>query len=150
MSRSAFKVISKLFKFFQPKPAVKPARRGPARAPSVTATGRLARGPERERDKVLAPQTRQWLKSLPPSARPTELAERYPRICNHLVMIWNDDFLMDSYLNNLLVDNRGGRAGFAPTIGAELIRLHVFYANTKAHPHAANAWDDRMLAVGDR
>ncbi|CAN5484958.1 hypothetical protein BH09PSE5_BH09PSE5_04670 [soil metagenome] len=144
------KVLNLLFSLLRRKPTHSRARRPSERRPSVATSGKAARGPDRARDKTLALETVRWMNSLPPSARPNELAALHPRICNHLAMIWSDQILMENYFNGLLVDTRGGRSGFSPKVGNELIRLHVFYANTKAHPHAAKAWDDRMLAVGDR
>lgn len=144
------KLLSLLF-LTRRKPA-KSRRRAPSRL-SIhgSPNGPNTRTPLRERDKTLAPETRVWLKALPPAARPVELAARFPRICNHIALVWTEQLLIEDYFSNLLVDNRGGkRTGFPPGIANELIRLHVFFINTMSSPHAVKAWDDRMLAVGDR
>jgi hypothetical protein len=108
------------------------------------------RAPAREQDKTLAPETLRWMRALPNHRRPLSLAAAYPRICNKLALIWADNLLTEYYFNGLLLDTRGGRKGFAPKIAAELISLHEFHVRNLSSPEAVKAWDDRMLAVGDR
>ncbi|CAN5468927.1 hypothetical protein BH09PSE5_BH09PSE5_23100 [soil metagenome] len=88
--------------------------------------------------------------TLPRSVMPLELAHTYPRVCNHLALCWPDPHLTQNYFDSLLIDRRGDRRGFPPQVANELIALHEFYERTVATPDAIKAWDDRMLAVGDR
>lgn len=147
---SATPMISILLKLFRKSstPRLTPAARA-ARERAARVAGRYGRKPPSLQDRSLTPEAQQWMQSLPPPARPQELASRFPRICNRIVSIWDDGEAMESCFNSLLVDHRGGRQGFPPQVGSELIRLHVFYVNTRISPHAIRARDDRMLAVGD-
>lgn len=126
------------------------SRRSSSAGSQTMRTGPEARGQQRAHDQALATHTLEWLKKLPHAARPQAVANRYPRICNHLALIWSDDHLVERYFDSLLIDNRGGRRGFPPDVGAELIRLHEFFERNRTTKPGTKAWDDRMMAVGDR
>ena len=86
-------------------------------------------------DRVLLSATHLWLRHIPGHCQPKQLCRHYPRVANALASSWGDPALGDRLLTDLLVDTRGGRAGFPPRIVAELqvltrLRLHV---REKAH-----------------
>jgi hypothetical protein len=143
-------MLSKLIALFTRKPPAIPKRRPPSREPMAAVTGPAARTTPRDRDLTLQPEGQRWLQQLPASVRPQALPVRYPRICNHLALLWADEQLVDNYFDSLLVDNRGSRTGFPPEVAAELITLHNYFNNTRAKGPGNKAWDDRTLAVGDR
>lgn len=72
---------------------------------------------------ALTPAAVRWLASLPPEARPLELCRRFPRIGNQLAALWSHPDGILAYLEDLLIDNRGGRQGFPGGIALELSRL---------------------------
>ncbi|QYY28072.1 MULTISPECIES: hypothetical protein [Cupriavidus] len=67
-----------------------------------------------------------WLMSLPPEARPMELCRRYPRIGNQLAALWPHPTAIRAYLEDLLIDKRGGRQGFPGGIATELSQLQEY------------------------
>ena len=91
---------------------------------------RLRREP-RECDRAVTGTTRRWLRELPARRRPLRLCELYPRVANRIAWCWNDPELIDSVLQDLLVDRRGGRQGFTPSIVRELQRLREFNAQQR-------------------
>jgi hypothetical protein len=50
---------------------------------------------------------------LPEQVRPNALATRVARIANFICAVWDDPPACRQYLEELLVDRRGGRKGFA-------------------------------------
>jgi hypothetical protein len=84
------------------------------------------RAPLREADRALALETRLWMLRLPPTLRPTALAEAYPRVANRIARDWIDGFMIDVCFEDLLIDRRGGRRGFPSTVLREIRRLHHF------------------------
>jgi hypothetical protein len=71
----------------------------------------------------LLPATRRWLDSLPASSRPIEMVKTYPRIANRIALAWNDPKNAQEVMDDLLIDQRGGRQGFPPLEKMELLRL---------------------------
>jgi hypothetical protein len=69
------------------------------------------------------PATRRWLDSLPASIRPIEMVKTYPRIANRIALAWNDPKTAQEVMDDLLIDQRGGRQGFPPLEKMELLRL---------------------------
>ena len=61
------------------------------------------------------------------SLRPLELCGAYPRVANRIALCWNDLALVDAVFNELLLDRRGGRAGFPSPVAVELLRLHALH-----------------------
>jgi len=88
---------------------------------------------------VLLDATVAWMNELPYAARPTELAQRYPRIANSIAELWRRVARCEEYLDSLLVDQRGGRQGFPPAVGHELAALRAYYA--ELHPGQQSTWD---------
>ena len=80
----------------------------------------------RECDRALTGTTRRWLRALPARRRPLRLCETHPRVANRIAWCWADIGLSEALLDDLLVDRRGGRQGFAPVIVRELQRLRDF------------------------
>jgi len=54
---------------------------------------------------------------------------RFPRIANQLAAVWSDKPAARSYLDGLLVDDRGNREGFPPDVLRELLSLRLYYEN---------------------
>lgn len=84
------------------------------------------RRPEVARDSALTGTARHWLQRLPPRRRPYRLCARYPRVANRIAWLWTDPVMSAQVLQDLLVDRRGGRAGFPSWILRELHRLQEF------------------------
>jgi len=89
---------------------------------------------------VLVADTIKWLASLPPDVRPTALPTQFVRIANALSRIWSDHRRCLEYLEDLLIDRRGGRQGFPFEVALEIAGLKDYYETT-IHPTAQTAWD---------
>jgi len=76
---------------------------------------------------VLLPRTFRWLARLPRDIRPMELSRWSPRIANLLAANWDEPEAMRAYLEDLLLDRRGGRQGFPPNVNSELLAFRSFY-----------------------
>jgi hypothetical protein len=85
-------------------------------------------------------ETTQWLADLPPNVRPERVARGYPRIANTLCRNWRSPTEWLAYLDDLLLDSRGGRHGFSADIAFELARLKDYY-ETIVHPTPQTCWD---------
>lgn len=110
---------------------------GTARGQAHGATDHPAREPQPE--EALLPATSSWLDTLPEDVRPVALAAAYPRIANRLCVLWRRVARCEEYLDDLLVDRRGGRAGFPLPVATELTALRGYYAII--HPSGHSAWD---------
>jgi len=97
------------------------------------------RRPERHCDSALTGTSRRWLRQLPPRRRPLRLCEAHPRVVNRIAWCWADALLREQVLDDLLVDRRGGRQGFAPTMVRELQRLREFQGGAAALAPASPA-----------
>jgi hypothetical protein len=84
------------------------------------------RRPELARDAALTGTTRRWLQRLPAHRRPYRLCTAFPRVANRLAWVWPDETVTTRVLEDLLLDRRGGRAGFPPWVRRELCRLQEF------------------------
>ena len=76
---------------------------------------------------VLLPRTNNWIRSLPEQVRPHALAARFARIANFICAVWDDPPACLQYLEELLVDRRGGRKGFPIGVLRELNNLRAYY-----------------------
>ena len=92
---------------------------------------RHVRREPRDCDGALTGTTRRWLRELPARRRPLRLCETHPRVANRIAWCWRDAILSDALLDDLLVDRRGGRQGFTPTVVRELQRLREFNAQQR-------------------
>ena len=78
---------------------------------------------------ILLPRTAYWIASLPERVRPGALAEKFPRIANHLAATWHDPAAFHAYLRDLTEDRRGGRQGFPEDVACNLHDLWAYYAH---------------------
>ena len=90
-------------------------------------------------DATLLDTTAAWLAGLPESARPVELAQRYPRIANELCRLWRQPARWERYMAELLIVRSAARTrrGFPPRVASELAALAAY--QTKAFPAAPQA-----------
>ena len=87
---------------------------------------------------TLLPATTRWVETLPQEFQPTAIGETFPRIANALASLWTKPEALTSYLNDLLVDTRGGRRGFPVKVLRELHSLRALYAGL--HPDRSDLW----------
>ncbi len=80
----------------------------------------------------LLPATAHWLATLPLEIQPTAIGTAFPRITNVLAVLWTRAEALMSYLDDLLLDKRGGRRGFPFAVLEELHALSAYYA--RLHP----------------
>jgi hypothetical protein len=106
----------------------------------------LPRKPVREEDQQFSPKAVAWLLSLAKEYFPMETAKAYPRIVNMLAENWDNAVIVRPYLDSLLVDDRGGRAGFPLPILRELIALKEL--RNKIDPREKDIWDKAHLIRG--
>ena len=62
-----------------------------------------------------------------PEKYPHELERRYQRVLDRIMELWGSNDAND-YFYNLLVDERGGRAGFPPKVAEEIFFLNEMHA----------------------
>ena len=84
--------------------------------------------------------TFKWAATLPRSVQPLTLMRRFPRIANQLAAVWSEAPSVRSYLDSLLVDDRGRRQGFPQDVLTELLSLRLYHASL--HPQALSVWGD--------
>jgi hypothetical protein len=72
------------------------------------------------------PNTARWATELPEEVQPLRLLQQFPRIANNLARLWQDDLESRMYLDELLIDHRGGRRGFPPDVHLELWNLREY------------------------
>ena len=65
-----------------------------------------------------------------PNRYPSHLEARYPRILERIAQLWGTSEL-DGYLQELLLDDRGGRQGFASEVMRDLMFLHGLHVDCK-------------------
>jgi hypothetical protein len=103
---------------------------------------------ERACDHALTGTARRWLRQLPPRRRPLQLCVAHPRVANRIAWCWGDSALSTQLLEDLLVDHRGGRRGFAPQVVRELRRLREFNAQQRVEPRPQGLWQVLGRVVG--
>jgi len=89
-------------------------------------------------NEVLKP-TFKWAATLPHSVQPLALMRRFPRIANQLAAVWSETPAVRSYLDSLLVDDRGHRQGFPPEVLRELLSLRLYHESL--HPQELSVWE---------
>ncbi|BCK87863.1 hypothetical protein MIZ01_1660 [Sideroxyarcus emersonii] len=73
---------------------------------------------------------------------PRVLEERFPRVFNKLLELWQTPHI-DTYLQDLMVDKRGGeREGFPPEAASEIIRLSNYLHALQNAGKESRAWED--------
>ncbi len=73
------------------------------------------------------PATQKWFDALPPEIQPSAVLRDYPRIANALARASGDVSALTAYLDDLLVDRRGGRRGFPGDVHHELQSLREYF-----------------------
>lgn len=87
---------------------------------------------------TLLPSTTRWMETLPREFQPAAIGATFPRIANALASRWATPEALTNYLNDLLVDTRGGRRGFPVRVLRELHALKALYAGL--HPDRSDLW----------
>ncbi|AMP11385.1 hypothetical protein CAter282_3702 [Collimonas arenae] len=82
---------------------------------------------EDRRDQDLRELTYQWFAKLPATEKPWELARYFPRITNDLAERWEKPAACMRFLEQLLLDNRGGRQGFPVNVAREIMALQRYF-----------------------
>ncbi len=83
------------------------------------------------------------------AAYPEILEEKFPRILNRIVDLW-DSREIEDYFNDLLMDTRGGtRQGFPPDVASEIFALSIAHENIRKQRRKTpdNPWDEASLAT---
>ena len=80
-----------------------------------------------------------WVSALPADAQPRALMHKFPRIANLVAVLWPDPNSLRRYVDDLLVDKRGNRAGFPLDVLRELFRLRAHY--DQLHPETTRPWE---------
>ncbi|HYD60098.1 MAG TPA: hypothetical protein VEC35_07070 [Noviherbaspirillum sp.] len=91
----------------------------------------------------LSPIAFKWLAALPREVRPNSLARQFPRIANRLAEIWKRPLQCERYIDDLMIDLRGGRQGFPPAVAAEIAALKVHFLRTTNTVHFG-VWGNRI------
>ncbi len=68
-------------------------------------------------------RARKLLQNLPAGTSLNQTAQNFPHLVNRLAGVWNEARQLRNFVDDLLVDERGGRAGFPYEILDELITL---------------------------
>lgn len=119
---------------------------GPARvSPQVSSRWESRRGPQHAVAQDLATQTFKWLATLPKEARPNALAIKFPRIANRLADIWKRPLHCERYLDDLMIDRRGGRQGFPSDVAADIARLKAHFLSNSPTVRF-DVWGERIGA----
>src|SRR2546423_3921612 len=90
---------------------------------------------------TLAPETMQWLASLPAEARPRLLPTHFVRIANTLCRRWPSRNACVAYFDDLLIDRRGNRRGFPIGVVLELAALKNYF-EAVLHRAPQTVWDE--------
>jgi hypothetical protein len=74
---------------------------------------------------------------------PVNLATKYPRILDRISLLWGTPNL-EKYLQELIVDNRGNRAGFPTEVMSEIAYIQELtfqYRIKTTGPQKLDPWD---------
>jgi len=82
-----------------------------------------------------------WVQQLPPEVRPRHLVIKYARIANKLAELWKQPVACEKYFNELMMDDRGDRAGFPVEVALELAALQAHFT-TQVLVHHYSIWGD--------
>lgn len=100
------------------------------------------RAPQRAPEE-LAPLTFKWLAKMPPAQRPQALPRKFPRIANRLAYVWQWPLQCERYLDELMMDERGGRQGFPEDVAQEIAALKAYFLKRTAHVRY-DVWGHRI------
>jgi hypothetical protein len=78
-------------------------------------------------NETLTQRTMQVLATLPSSFQMHETRKAYPHVMNRIADAWQDPEFFFHVVRNLLLDQRGGRAGFQFSVLAEITNLREYY-----------------------
>jgi uncharacterized protein len=99
---------------------------------------------------TLTERANKWLEKIPEEARPKLLQDQFPRIVNRISSMWNHPDELMEYLNELLMDTRGDRAGFPLPVAMEIATIKDYY-EMNIHPESkAYLWDPRVKKTPGR
>ena len=88
----------------------------------------------------ISPRSMQVLATLPSSFQMHETRKIYPHVMNRISDAWHDPEFFFQVVRNLLIDQRGGRAGFPFSVLAEVTNLREYYFAT-VRPEARAKYD---------
>lgn len=94
----------------------------PAPAPAKPEAIRSTRPPE-----AVSQRSMQVLATLPSAYQMHETRRHYPHVLNSIADAWHDPEFLFHVIRNLLIDQRGGRAGFPFSVLAEVTNLREYY-----------------------
>jgi hypothetical protein len=89
---------------------------------------------------MLLPLASHWCAELPAEARPELLATLFPGIVNKLALAWPEPNKARAFLDELVIDRRGGRSGFPSNVFTELLRLHALICQTASDTAPQDIW----------
>jgi hypothetical protein len=90
--------------------------------------------------KLLDQRSKLIIESLPTAIRPSGIVEGFPHIMNLIAASWHEPRAFVQTLDDLLIDDRGNRAGFPFAIIVELTDLREYYFST-VRPESRKLWD---------
>ena len=86
---------------------------------------------------AISQRAMQVLATLPTSYQMHETRKTYPHVMNMIADSWHDPEFFFHVVRNLLIDQRGGRAGFQFSVLAEITNLREHYfANVRPEARA--------------
>lgn len=80
------------------------------------------------------------LATLPTSAKPILLSIDCPHVMNKIAELWTRPILLDRYFDELTIDARGSRRGFALGVATEISNIKEYY-QTRVRPLKKTSWD---------
>ena len=86
------------------------------------------RVPPKSVDRVLLSHTHLWLRRVPSRIHPKQLCRHHPHLANRLAQCWGDKDRVERFIDELLIDSRGGREGLPECVVSELQCLERFHA----------------------
>ena len=107
-------------------------------APAKPEAVRNTRPPE-----AVSQRAMQVLATLPSAFQMHETRRFYPHVLNHIADAWHDPEFLFHVVRNLLIDQRGGRAGFPFSVLAEVTNLREYYFSV-VRPEARAKFDQNM------
>jgi len=82
-----------------------------------------------------------------PNRYPRHLEVRHPRILERIAQLWGTSQL-DGHLQELLIDSRGTRQGFAPEVMSDLMFLQGLHIEGKQTAPAGDIWGAEAVRKG--
>jgi hypothetical protein len=92
---------------------------------------------------LLATATLAWAEQLPAHLKPTLLTANFPRIANRIAEMWKRPLYCEKYLDDLVLDARGGRQGFPPAVASEIANLKIHLVTNVMTVHVG-VWGERI------